>query len=83
MNYELKHGRESLEPAKHIEVSMELLERAKQVREYVAATNTVVKELIDRGVEIEYFHNGKPLPDDWKGLDFEIRMHLPLEPIKL
>lgn len=66
-----------------IEVSMELQERARQVREYVKATNEVVKELIDRGVEIEYFHNGNRLPDDWKGLDFEIRMHLPLEPIKL
>ena len=69
--------------SKKIEVSQELLERAKQVREYVAATNEVVKELIARGVEIQYFHNGKELPDDWKGLDFEIRMHLPMEPITL
>lgn len=45
-----------------IEVSMELRSRANQVREYVKATNEVVKELIDRGVEIEYFHNGKQLP---------------------
>jgi hypothetical protein len=69
--------------ANQIEVSRELYDRARQVRDYVAATNAVVKELIDRGVEIEYFHNGKPLPDDWKGLDFEIRMHLPMEPIQL
>ena len=70
-------------PTKQVEVSRELLERAKQVREYVAATNAVVKELIERGVEIQYFHNGNALPDDWKGLDFEIRMHLPMEPIQL
>jgi hypothetical protein len=70
-------------PTKHIHVSQELLERAKQVRGYVAATNAVVKELMERGVEIQYFHNGKELPDDWKGLDFEIRMHLPTEPIQL
>lgn len=66
-----------------IQVSQELLERAKQVREYVAAINSVVKELLERGVEIQYFHNGKELPEDWKGLDFEIRMHLPMEPINL
>lgn len=69
--------------SKQIEVSPTLLERAKQVREYVAATNQVVKELIELGVEIEYFHNGKPLPDGILGLDFEIRMHLPMEPITL
>lgn len=66
-----------------IQVSQELLERAKQVREYVAAINSVVKELLERGVEIQYFHNGKELLEDWKGLDFEIRMHLPMEPINL
>lgn len=66
-----------------VEVSPELMHRANQVREYVKATNEVVKELIDRGVEVQYFHNGKELPDDWKGLDFEIRMSLPMEPIKL
>ncbi len=69
--------------SKQIEVSPELMFRADQVRGYVKAVNEVVKELIERGVEIQYFHNGKELPDDWKGLDFEIRMSLPMEPIKL
>lgn len=68
---------------KHVEVSQELLQRANQVREYVKATNEVVKELLDRGVEIQYFHNGQPLPDGVFGLDFEIRMNLPMEPITL
>lgn len=66
-----------------VEVSRELRDRARQVQEYVRATNQVVKELIDRGVEIQYIHNGKPLPDGVFGLDFEIRMFLPVEPIQL
>lgn len=38
-----------------VEVSPELLERGKSVREYVAATNAVIKELTDRGVEVEFY----------------------------
>lgn len=66
-----------------IEVSQELLVRANSVREYVAACNTTVKELMDRGVEIEYYFNGNKLPEGFFGMDFEIRMILPLNPVKL
>lgn len=67
---------------KQIQVSQELLERAKQVREYVAATNSVIKELIGRDVEITFYFNGQKL-DCVLGSDFEIRMHILMEPITL
>ena len=65
-----------------VEVSPELMFRADQVRGYVKATNEVVKELIDRDVEIEFYFNGQKLTCDFSK-DFEIRMHLPMEPITL
>jgi len=65
-----------------VEVSPELLERGKSVREYVAATNAVIKELTDRGVEVEFYFNGQRL-DCTFSKDFEIRMHLPMEPIQI
>ncbi len=68
---------------KHIKVSPELLIRANRVREYAEACNSVVKELIHLGVEVEYYFNGKKLPDGVFGLDLEIRMTLPQEPITL
>ena len=70
-------------PEQHIAVSPAILERVKSVREYTKVCSETVKELLDLGVEIEYFHNGQKLPDGVFGLDFEIRMHLPVEPIKL
>lgn len=71
------------EQMRKIEVSQELLQRANSVREYVAACNAVVKELIDRGVEIEYYFQGNKLPEGYFGMDFEIRMILPLDPVQL
>jgi hypothetical protein len=66
-----------------IQVSQELLERANQVREYVAAINSVIKELEDRNVDIEFYINGNKISDCLFGLGLEIRMHLPMEPIVL
>ena len=68
---------------KQIEVSPELMFRADQVRGYVKAINEVVKELEDRNVDIEFYINGNKISDCVFGLDFEIRMHLPMEPITL
>jgi len=65
-----------------VEVSQELLVRANSVRDYVAACNSTIKELIERGVEIEFYFNGKKL-DSPLSLDFEVRMILPQEPIQL
>ena len=42
-----------------------------------------MKELIDRGVEIEYYFQGNKLPEGYFGMDFEIRMILPLNPVQL
>jgi hypothetical protein len=67
---------------KPIEVSPELMFRADQVRGYVKATNEVVRELIERKVEVDFYFNGQKL-DCVFGSDFEIRMHLPMEPINL
>lgn len=39
-----------------VEVSPELLERGKSVREYVAATNAVIKELTDRARDVLKMH---------------------------
>lgn len=57
---------------------------AGEVRQYIGAIALTVKELEAKGATVEYFFNGKPLDHGPAGnFDFEIRMSITQEPIKL